>query len=160
MKDLSRVERFWGTLAHVPIITIIWVIYMVYHYYNRLSVCAVMHKMKAVTNGSLPLMPILFTLAALPISLGIMYAKKTSPFVYRNAESAYQFNLWLLMCYAVAFAGSALGFFLHKRLILMAFGIAIAIISTFSLAQAACGVFVAFFRGRVFYYWYPGRRLK
>ena len=104
-------------------------------------------------------MPILFTLAALPISLAIMRAKKTSPFVYRNAESAYHFNIWLLMFYGVAFAGSALGFFLHQRVVLVGFGALIALVSTFSLIQAFCGVSVAA-RGRIFYYWYPGRKLK
>jgi hypothetical protein len=159
MKDLSPVERFWGTLAHVPLITLIWVSYMVYYHYNQLSLGAVVTKFKVVTSGSLPLMPILFTLAALPISLGIMYAKKTSRFVYRNAESAYRFNLWLLMCYGIAFAGSAVGFFLAQRLLFVGFGLLVVAISIFSLVQAFCGVCVAL-RGEIFYYWYPGRRLK
>jgi hypothetical protein len=159
MKRLSPFERFWGMLAHVPLITLIWVSYMLYRHLHHLTMGAVVTKIKVVTNGSLPLMPILFTLAALPISLAIMYAQKTSPFVYRNAESAYRFNLFLLMFYGFAFAGSALGFFLHQRVVLVSFGALIALVSTFSLVQAFYGVSVAA-RGRVFYYWYPGRRLK
>jgi len=159
MKGLSPVERFWGMLAHVPLITLIWVSYMLYRHLHHLTMGAVVTKIKVVANGSLPLMPILFTLAALPISLAIMYAQKTSPFVYRNAESAYRFNLFLLACYGVAFAGSAVGFFLAQRALLMSFGVLIALLSTFSLAQAFYGVLIAA-RGGVFYYWYPGRRLK
>ena len=37
MKGLSPVERFWGMLAHVPLITMIWFSYMLYHHYKHLS---------------------------------------------------------------------------------------------------------------------------
>lgn len=158
MKELRGTEYFWGVVAHFPLITLIWFSYVTYYHCVEFSIDSIRGGFQSAAGG-LPLLPMALTLCALPISLAIMHFKKMSLFVYRNAESACHFNIWLLKCYGIAFVGTGLGLLLSMRLLSVAFGLLIALLSTMSLVQAFIGVYKAT-RGRVFYYWYPGRRLK
>ena len=154
MEQLTLKERFWGCLAHVPLITIIWVGYLMYFHFQEMSLTALSSNFKIINIDSLPITPIILTLLSIPISLTIMHLQKTSAFVYANANSAYRFNIWLVTNYIIAFFFGLLGITTGIIQFMHICGTIVLIVSAISLIQACTGVVTAL-RGNIYRYWIP-----
>lgn len=149
-------ERFWGTLAHVPIVTIIWTAYVVYKLYSNGGIWSFISHFKIDHIPSLPITPLILTLLSIPIALTIMHMKKRSRFVHDNAQEAYLFNVWLLKSYSILFVVATCGVFLGSKILFWIATVCGVGISLLCFCQAIHGIAIAS-AGNVFRYWYPGR---
>ena len=146
-------ERFLATIVHIPIITIIWTTYIWYHLwcYGDLS-----HSL-FFTLCSHPLssaaLPLLLTLASVPISLTVMFAQKRSTFIRENAHQAFSFTLWLLKRYAVMVGVILLGKAFHTSLLGTLANMYGVLISVFCCVQSICGIVTAW-QGKIYRYWF------
>jgi hypothetical protein len=150
-------ERFWATLPHIPIITIVWTSYLVYRslWSNRLFPDpGFIH---THLFSSLPITPIVLTVFTLPIGLGIMHFKRKSQLVHDNAQEVYQFNIWLLKFYGLALLVALIGLLSNFHKLISIAGIFALLVSTLCIVQSFGGVATAL-RGRVFHYWYPFKK--
>lgn len=155
MNPLSTKLRVWGSIAHMPIVTIIWASYLVYRYVTLNDTD--IHSFWGFDFSSVPLTPILLTLASLPISLTLMQLKKKSVFIYDNAHAAYLYNMWLLKAYVVIFITVFTGIKFSMPLLISVAEWTMAFISILTCYQSVRGVYTAL-NGRVFNYWYPGHK--
>ena len=153
MSTIKLKERIWGTLAHVPIITIIWISYVAYLYFYTDTFDG-LDSTHFFNLSSPPLTPIIFTLLSLPILLSIMHFKKKSRFVYQNADNAYHFSLWLLKGYGIAFAIALIGMILKVKGITITGALLALLLSANCFYQCARGIIIAL-SGSIFCYWYP-----
>jgi hypothetical protein len=150
-------ERFWASLPHIPIITIVWTSYLVYRslWSNRPFPDPTL--VQANLFSTLPITPIVLTFCTLPIGLGIMHFKRRSQLVHDNAEEVYQFNIWLLKFYGLALLVAFIGLLTHTNKLVSIAGIFALLVSTLCIVQSFGGVATAL-RGRVFHYWYPFKK--
>jgi hypothetical protein len=146
-------ERLWACLAHIPIITIIWVSYIMYRHITDASFDQALAQFKMFNTSSLPIKPIILTLFSLPISLSIMFFKKTSALIYKNAQEAYKFNLWLLKNYGISFTGAFLGIYIPFQPLTIVAGFLVLIVSIICIEQSITGIITAL-RGKIYRYWY------
>jgi len=149
-------ERLWASLAHVPIITLIWSTYVMYCYYQG-NWCALAAINKMLTKPSIPITPLVFTALSIPVALTIMFLKKRSRLIHNNAREAYLFNIWLIKVYAGILLVAAVGLWLHCVAIKIAALVLGALVSLLVIQQAFCGVISAF-TGKQYQYWYPLRK--
>lgn len=152
MDSLSKKERFWGCLAHMPIVTIIWISYLTYRQFYNGGFAGKLLSLKMISLSSLPITPILLTVLSIPISLAIKATQKKSVFASSNAQAAFIFNVWLLKCYATSFIFAAIGIFTAIKLIVLSAGIIVFLLSLLCLIQSIMGIFTAY-NGKIFHYW-------
>jgi hypothetical protein len=157
MKKQSIKMRLWGSLAHVPIVTIIWASYVIYRNMSQAGNFLSLFQFNLVNSHSLPITPIILTLCSIPISLSIMYAKKKSHFIYDNAQQAYRFNIWLLKTYSILFVGLLIGNVVPIKPLVFTCGIVATLIALLCFQQSLQGIITAL-RGNVFHYWYPFKK--
>lgn len=155
MKKVTSIKtRIWATIAHIPLITIIWGIYVVYVVdWSSTTEIASLDMLKQQCS-SVPTRPLIFTICSLPISLSIMFLKKRSAFIKGNAEEAFHFNIWLLKQYLISASGIFIGVFFSFKLIAIFFQLLVALVSINCLLQSSTGVITAA-RGMIYRYWYP-----
>lgn len=146
-------ERLWASLAHFPIITIIWFTYIFLNYSDAILNCTD-GSFEFLTTTKLPIRPIILTLCSLPISLSLMFYKKTSRLISNNAQSAYEFNIWLLQYYLLSIALVLIGKYMHIPQLLTAVALGGVVIFALCLIESIIGVIFAL-QGKVFVYWYP-----
>ena len=146
-------ERLWGSLAHVPTITLIWGGYLLYRCLTDVTFLNKILNFSCTNIQSPPLAPIVLTLLGIPISLSIKYLKKRSKFICNNAQQAYLFNLWLLKRYATLFILSFVGIYFSFKYLIMVSTIVGGLISIVCLQQSITGIATAL-RGKVYHYWY------
>lgn len=156
MKKIMK-ERVWASLAHVPIITVIWFTYLIIYHWDAL-VPGGNGSFDLFDTSKLPIKPILLTLCSIPISVSLMRYKKKSALVHDNAQAAYLFNLWLLRYYGVAFVCVLIGKYTGYHKLITLAGVAGLVVSVGCLIESIIGVGVAL-SGKVFPYWYPSSRL-
>jgi len=146
--------RTWGTIAHIPVITIIWLVYIAYTYNWSLVPNGTSLDTLLLQFSTIPTRPIIFTLLSLPISLSIMFLKKSSSYIRINAEQAFYFNIWLLRRYFISAIGVLLALYFSLKLVVILFELFVAAITINCLIQSLMGVTTAA-RGMVYRYWYP-----
>jgi hypothetical protein len=159
MNQVSLHDRIWASFAHMPIITIIWLSYLSYRIWPAVSVRALLESAKSFEASSLPILPLAFTCASIPILMGIRYLQKRSTFVKKNAAEAFIFNSWLLKIYAVLFGVVLTGYCIPSELVMNMAAIVGVFMSALCLVQSAVGVVIAL-RGEVYQYWFPLATLK
>jgi hypothetical protein len=156
MSPIKVSTRLWGSLAHVPTITLIWVSYLVYRCLADSAFMGRVFQFGWSNIQSPPITPIILTLLGIPISLTIMQLKKRSDFIRNNAQQAYFFNVWLLKRYGLLFAISFMGVYLSYKPLLVGSSVVGIVISVICLQQSIAGIVTAL-RGRVYHYWYLGK---
>ncbi len=154
MNNVSLHDRVWGSFAHVPIITIIWVSYLTYRIWPDVSIKALLLSAKSFETSSLPILPLLFTCASIPILMIIRYLQKRRTFVKQNAAQAYGFNWWLLKSYFILFGVVLAGFCISSDILMNVAGIVGVFLSVLCLMQSLAGVYYAL-RGELYHYWFP-----
>ena len=154
MNKISLHDRIWGCFAHVPIITIIWVTYLIYCVWPEVSIKTLLLSAKSFESSSLPILPLLFTCASIPILMTIRYLQKRKTFVKQNAAEAYVFNWWLLKCYFVLFGVVLVGYCIPSDAVMNIAGSAGIFLSVLCLIQSIGGVYYAL-RGELYHYWFP-----
>lgn len=153
MNDITLKERFWASMSHVPIITIVWICYLIYRYItNHLVILP--SSIISINIKTLPIMPIIFTLFSIPISLTIMKLKKHSVFIRENAREAYYFNIWLLKFYFILAAISLIGLYMSNQVIVFCSWVLGLMASIFCLIQSLFGI-VHTQCGKIYHYKYP-----
>lgn len=159
MKRLSLHDRIWGCFAHMPIITIIWVSYLSYRVWPHISIKTLLLSAKSFETSSLPILPLAFTCASIPILMAIRYLQSRSSFVKKNAAEAFVFNAWLLKIYAVLFCIVLIGFCIPSDLVMNSAACVGIFMSVLCLVQSSVGVYVAL-QGDVYQYWFPLAALR
>ncbi|MBM3893890.1 hypothetical protein FJ365_05870 [Candidatus Dependentiae bacterium] len=154
MNNVSLHDRIWGSFAHVPIITIIWVSYLTFRVWPDVSIKALLLSAKSFETSSLPILPLLFTCASIPILMTIRYLQKRRTFVKQNAAQAYGFNWWLLKSYFVLFVVMLFGYVISSEILMNIVGSIGVFLSVLCLIQSVAGVYYAL-RGELYHYWLP-----
>ena len=147
-------EKFWAALAHFPIITMIWAGYILYKFLPTMTIGELLSSIKLIEGSSLPISPLIMTVASIPIVLSIRWMQRRSNFVKHNTDEAFRFNVWLLKHYAVFFGVAFLGFCIPSNVVIYAAAVSVSCVSLICLQQCVWGVIVVA-RGRVYRYWYP-----
>jgi hypothetical protein len=157
MESITLKDRCWGSLAHVPIITIIWSCYLLYRYWYGPGIHGSIFDFHVINVKSLPITPIIFTLLSIPISVSIKRLNQQVIFVRENAQEAYLFSVWLLKIYIVCFALALLGmYFSYEILVKISEGVGL-FLTIFCFVQAIMGIYTAT-HGNVYHYWYPRKK--
>lgn len=154
MKKLSLHDRIWASFTHMPIITIIWISYLAYRVWPDISIKTLLLSAKSFETSSLPILPLAFTCASIPILMVIRYVQSRSVFVKQSAAEAYIFNWWLLKLYMALFGVVLVGFCIPSDLLMNGAACVGIFLSVLCLAQSSIGVYVAL-HGEVYKYWYP-----
>lgn len=150
-------ERLIASLAHVPIVSIIWSCYVLYYYAACYVPAAAQENSFLGLPSAVPLSPLLLTLLSIPISLIIMQFKHSSELIGKNAYQALKFNIWLLKVYGVIILVALAGLHFKQPVVGVISGTFMLLISGLCLVQSIKGVYKAF-HGGVYCYWWPGRR--
>jgi hypothetical protein len=145
-------ERFWASLTHVPIVTLIWIGYIACNQWQTMHTSMVLSNI--TTCSSLPLMPILLTLLSIPIALGIRTLQKNLVFVRDNAQAALVFNIWLLKWYAISCIIAAIGSISKINVLILAAGMGVFLLSLLCFVQSIIGI-ITVMNNKVFHYWRP-----